>query len=204
MRTITDSVERVNGPPAGVEGLEAALTALRGRFPGVIFARYRSAIPQVSDQDVFLAPGAALVGDVIIGPEASVWFGCVLRGDVNQIRLGARSNLQDGVVVHLGDRDPTLIGEDVVVGHRAVLHGCTIGDACLIGIQATLLDGCVIGAGSIIGAGAVVSAGAVIPPRSLVLGLPGKVVKTLDEGAEQTNRALAGKYVRLSHNHRCG
>jgi len=203
-RTLTHTVELADGPPPGLSALQERLGALRARFPGVIFERYREAMPQVDAEEVYLAPGAALVGDVVLHRGVSVWFGCVLRGDVNRITIGARSNLQDGTVVHLGDRDPTSIGEDVVVGHRAVLHGCTVGDRCLIGIQATLLDGCVIGEDSVIGAGAVVPAGLVVPPRSLVLGLPGKVVKTLEAAQGESTRQLAAKYLRLSHNYRRG
>jgi carbonic anhydrase/acetyltransferase-like protein (isoleucine patch superfamily) len=202
-RTVTSSVTRVAGPPADLADLEAALAALRLRHPGAILARYLDRIPRTA-ADCFVAPGAALVGDVRLGPESSVWFGCVLRGDVNHIEVGPRSNLQDGTVVHLGDRDPTLVGADVVVGHRAVLHGCTIGDRCLVGIQATVLDGAVVGEGSIIGAGALVPAGRVIPPHSLVLGMPGKVVRTLDPSAAEMHAALAAKYCRLQHNHRVG
>jgi carbonic anhydrase/acetyltransferase-like protein (isoleucine patch superfamily) len=202
VRTVTESVERVGGPPANAAALESRLAALRERFPGAVFDRYLSAAPVVGEE-VHIAPTACLVGDVRLGREVSVWYGVVLRGDVSRIEIGARSNLQDGTVVHLGDADPTLVGQDVVVGHRAVLHGCTIGDACLIGIQATVLDGAVIGAGSVIGACALVTAGTVIPPRSLVLGAPGKVVKTLDDPAAFA-RALAAKYCRLQHNHRIG
>lgn len=203
IRTIADSVTSVSGPPENLAELNAALAELGAHFPGVIFRRYLGRVPRVA-ADVFLAPGAAIIGDVEIGPGASVWFGCVLRGDVNRIVVGARSNLQDGTVVHLGDDDATIIGEDVVVGHRAVVHGCTIEDGCLIGIQATVLDGARIGHGSVVGAGAVVTASAVIPPRSLVLGTPGKVVKQLDESAEDFHRRLAAKYTRLHHNHRLG
>ena len=202
-RTITDSVTVVSGPPPDVADLEARLDALRARHPGVHLIRYLGAIPELAD-DVYLAPGAALVGAVRLGAGVSVWFGCVLRGDVNRIEVGARSNLQDGTVVHLGDADPTIIGEDVVVGHRAVVHGCTIEDGCLIGIQATVLDGAHIGHGSVVGAGAVVPAGAKIPPHSLVLGLPGKVVKTLDDSTEDFHRRLAAKYGRLQTNYRVG
>ena len=172
-------------------------------FPGVIFARYLAATPTVGAR-VFLAPGAALVGDVTLGDDVSVWYGCVLRGDVNRIVVGARSNMQDGAVVHLGDRDPTVIGADVVVGHRAVLHGCTIEDAVLIGLQATVLDGAVIGAGSVVGAGALVTAGTVVPERSLVLGAPARVVRTLGDDAPEFHAALAAKYTRLQHNYREG
>lgn len=203
VRTVPDSVALVTGPPADVLALEARLDALRARFPGAIVARYLDRVP-VAGERVHVAPGAALVGAVTLADDVSVWFGCVLRGDVNAIAIGPRSNLQDGTVVHLGDRDPTVVGADVVVGHRAVLHGCTVEDACLIGIQATLMDGVVVGRGSVVGAGALVTAGTVIPPRSLVLGAPAKVVKTLGDDAEAFHVALAAKYVRLQHNHRVG
>lgn len=203
IRTQTDSVATVTGPPADLPALQARLDALRARFPGVILDRYLDRVPVVGER-VHLATGAALVGAVTLGDDVSIWYGCVLRGDVNRIEVGARSNLQDGTVVHLGDLDPTIVGQDVVVGHRAVLHGCTIGDRCLVGIQATLLDGVRVGAGSIVGAGALVTAGTVIPPHSLVLGAPAKVVKTLDPAAAEFHAALAAKYVRLQHNHRVG
>lgn len=203
VRTVTGSVLPVDGPPANAATLEAEVAALRARLPGVIVRRYLAAVPRVHAR-AWVAEGAVLEGDVELGPDASVWYGCVLRADLAAIRVGARSNLQDGTVVHLGDHDPTIVGEDVVVGHRAVLHGCTIEDACLIGIGATVLDGAVIGRGSLVGAGAVVPAGLVVPPRSLVLGLPAKVVRPLDESAETFHRALAAKYVRLVHNHREG
>jgi carbonic anhydrase/acetyltransferase-like protein (isoleucine patch superfamily) len=203
VRTVPDSVVQVDGPPRDVHVLQASLRGLRTRFPGVILERYLDRIPTIAD-DAHVAPGAVLIGDVTLGRQASVWPGCVLRADLAAIRIGARSNLQDGTVVHLGDEDPTIVGEDVVVGHRAVLHGCTVHDAVLVGIQATLLDGVVVGQGSVIGAGAVVTAGTVIPPRSLVLGVPAKVVKTLGEEVEDFHRRLAAKYVRLAHNHRLG
>lgn len=202
-RTVVDSVERVEGPPENVEALEAALDALRQRHPDVVLRRYLAHIPTV-DNSAYLAPTAALIGEVTIGPRASVWYGCVLRGDVNRIELGEDSNLQDGTVVHLGDNDPTIIGPEVVVGHRAVIHGCVIGGGTLVGIQSSILDGAVIGEGSIIGSGAVVTAGTQVPPRSLVLGIPGRVVRTLTAADEDFHRQLAGKYVRLSHNHREG
>ncbi|MCA9653580.1 MAG: gamma carbonic anhydrase family protein [Myxococcales bacterium] len=202
-RTVVDSVDLVAGPPADLEALEAELAELRRRLPGAIVGRYLGRIPQVA-ADAFVAPGAAIVGDVRLGPKVSVWFGCVLRGDVNHIEVRERSNLQDGTVVHLGDDDPTLVGEEVVVGHRAVIHGCTIGGGTLVGIGATLLDGVKVGEGSIIGAGTLVPAGREIPPHSLVLGMPGKVVRTLTASDEQLHRRLAGKYTRLAHNYRVG
>ena len=180
-----------------------ALSELRGRYPGAIFDRYLEHVPTVASSALVCA-GAAVVGDVRIAEGASVWYNCVLRGDMNYIEIGAHSNIQDGTVVHLGDNDPTIVAEHVVVGHRAVLHGCRVEKHSLIGMQATVLDGAVIGQGSIVGAGAIVSAGAVIPPNSLVLGVPGKVVKTLAPEKEDAHRKLAEKYSRLAHNYRLG
>jgi gamma-carbonic anhydrase len=202
-RTVVGSVARVSAPPAQLAELEAQLGDGRRRFPGALFQRYLLQIPQLAGT-AYVAPGAALIGSVELAEEASVWHGCVLRADLNRIQVGARSNLQDGCVVHVGDRDPTLVGADVVVGHRAVLHGCRVEDAVLVGIQATLLDGCVIGHGSVVGAGAVVTAGTLVPPHSLVLGIPGKVQRTLTEADEAFHRELAAKYVRLAHNYRQG
>lgn len=202
-RTVVDSITRVDGPPPELPLLEARLDALRQRFPRALLERYVDRIPRVGDR-VYLAAGAALVGDVELGDDASVWFGCVLRGDVNRISIAERSNLQDGVVVHVGDHDATVVEPEVVVGHRAVLHGCRVGGGTLVGIGAIILDGARIGEGCVIGAGAVVTAGAEIPPHSLVLGTPGKVIRTLDATTEGFHRALAMKYVRLAHNHRVG
>jgi carbonic anhydrase/acetyltransferase-like protein (isoleucine patch superfamily) len=203
VRTIADSVPRVDAPPVDVADLEGELGRLRDRFPGVVFDRYLESLPAIGER-VHIAPGAAIVGAVELADDVSIWYGAILRGDVNRVRIGARSNLQDGVVVHLGDRDPTVVGEDVVVGHRAVLHGCHIESDCLIGIQSTILDGARIGTGSVVGAGALVTAGSEIPPRSLVLGTPGKVVRTLSPSDAEFHRELAAKYVRLAHNHRRG
>ncbi|MGB1278292.1 MAG: gamma carbonic anhydrase family protein, partial [Nannocystaceae bacterium] len=163
-RTIAHSVTPVTGVPRNLEVLDRALASLRRRFEGAVFERYLDRVPVVAT-GARVAATAAVIGDVRIGEDASVWYGCVLRGDVNRIEIGARSNVQDGTVIHLGDRDPTIIGEDVVVGHRAVLHGCTIGARTLVGIQATILDGAVIGEGSVIGSCALVTAGTVIPPN---------------------------------------
>lgn len=202
-RTVADSVVRVSAPPSGLPELETQLAALRARYPGAFVQRYLTLLPRVA-ANVYVAPGATLVGDVELAESVSIWPGCVLRGDVNRIQVGPRSNLQDGTVVHVGDRDAALIGADVVVGHRAVIHGCSIEDAVLVGIQATVLDGCVIGHGSVIGAGAVVTAGTLVPPRSLVLGVPAKVLRSLSEAEESFHRELAAKYTRLAHNYRHG
>jgi carbonic anhydrase/acetyltransferase-like protein (isoleucine patch superfamily) len=133
---------------------------------------------------------AVLIGDVTLGEGVSVWPGAVLRGDYNSIRVGAGSNLQDNVVVHNDHGHPCEIGRDCVVGHLACVHGCKIGDRVLIGIHAIVLNGAVVGDESIIGAGALVPEGKVIPPRSLVLGTPGKVIRQVS--AEELERTLKG------------
>lgn len=202
-RTIVDSIAEVTGPPADEAALATQLQSVRARHPGAVVERYLGQIPTIA-ADVYLAPGAAVVGAVRIAEHVSVWFGCVLRGDVNTIEVRERSNVQDGAVVHVGDEDPTLIAEEVVVGHRAVVHGCRIGGGALIGIGAIVLDGAVIGHGSIVAAAALVPAGTVVPPRSVVMGVPGKVVRTLTAADEAFHRALAGKYTRLAHNYRVG
>jgi len=146
----------------------------------------------------FVAPTAAIMGHVTLEEESSVWYHTVLRGDINRIHVGPRSNIQDGSVVHLADDYPVIIGELVTIGHKAMIHACTIEDEVLIGMGAIILDGAVIGARSIIGAGAVVTGGTKIPPGSLVLGTPGKVVKTLDLDAQAKVRTWAEKYVKVS------
>jgi carbonic anhydrase/acetyltransferase-like protein (isoleucine patch superfamily) len=150
----------------------------------------------------FIAPSADIIGDVTVGEEASIWYAAVLRGDINRIVIGARSNIQDGCVVHLADDYPTLVGEYVTVGHKAVLHACRIDDEVLVGMGAIILDGATIGARSIIGAGALVTGGTEIPPGSLVLGSPGKVVKTLDQDAQKSVRGWAEKYVEVARRFR--
>ncbi len=199
-RTIVDSISQVEAPPKNRVALDAKLDALRTRFPGAFVERYLDAVPEVHKR-VYIAAGAAVIGRVTLHSEVSVWFGCVLRGDVAEIEIRERSNIQDGSVIHLGDNDPTFVGEEVVVGHRAVLHGCHVEGGCLVGIQATILDGAHIGHGSVIGAGSLVTAGTKIPPFSLVLGTPGRVVRTLTAADEIFHRKLAGKYLRLAHNH---
>ncbi len=146
-------------------------------------------------------PSAAVVGEVRLGDDVSIWYGAVLRGDLAPVTVGARSNVQDGSVLHVGDFSPCIVGEDVVVGHRAMLHGCRVEDGCLIGMQSTILDDVVVGEGSIIGAGALVTAKMAIPPRSLVLGAPAKVVRQLSPEDSARHKQLAAKYVRLKENY---
>ena len=200
MATIATSVSVVDGPLADAAQLDARVAALRARFPRAIIDRYLTSMPSLGAR-VLVAPGAALAGDVTLAEDVSVWYGCVLRGDLAPVSVGARTNVQDGTVLHVADHGPCVIGADVVVGHRATLHACRVEDACLIGMQATVLDDAVIGAGSVLGAGTVVTQRTVIPPRSLVLGVPGKVVKTLTADEEAFHRAHAAKYVRLKENY---
>jgi carbonic anhydrase/acetyltransferase-like protein (isoleucine patch superfamily) len=200
MATVATSVTVVDGPLPDAAALAAKVDELRRRFPRAIVERYLDRLPSAGAR-VMLAAGAALVGDVRLADDTSVWYGCVLRGDLAPITVGPRSNVQDGTVIHVGDDAPCELGADVVVGHRAMLHACRVEDACLIGMQSTVLDGAVIGAGSVIGAGALVTQRTVIPPRSLVLGAPAKVVRTLTADDEAFHRALAGKYMRVKENY---
>jgi carbonic anhydrase/acetyltransferase-like protein (isoleucine patch superfamily) len=159
--------------------------------------RYLGAKP-VIHPTAFVASGADIVGDVTLEEESSVWFQTVLRGDINRIVIGPRSNVQDGSVIHLADDYGTFVGELVTVGHKAILHACTVADEVLIGMGAIVLDGAEIGARSIIGAGALVTGGKKIPPGSLVLGSPAKVVRTLSMEEQAGIKVWAEKYVALS------
>ncbi len=157
-------------------------------------------VPQ-TDRATFVARSADIIGDVELRESSSVWYTAVLRADIDPIVLGERSNLQDGVVVHTDEGFPTTIGAGVSVGHRAVLHGCTVEDDCLIGMGSVVLNGAVIGAGSLVAAGAVVPEGAVIPPRSLVAGVPGKVRRELSDADVERIRENAAVYLDLAARH---
>ncbi len=146
----------------------------------------------------FIASNATVLGDVTLEENASVWFHATLRGDINSISIGTGSNIQDGSVIHLADDFPTRVGEFVTVGHRAILHACTVGDEVLIGMGAVVLDGVEIGARSIIGASALVTQHTRIPPGSLVLGSPAKIVRALSLDEQRSLKSWADKYVELS------
>lgn len=155
------------------------------------------------DASVFLAPNACVIGDVRIGENSSLWFNVVVRGDVNFIRIGCRTNIQDGTVIHVTrETHPTLVGNDVTVGHSVTLHGCTVHDGSLVGIGAIVLDGAVVGASSLIAAGSVVSPGTQIPPRSLVMGSPGRVKRMLTENECTRLQSVAGDYVQYQKDYR--
>lgn len=167
-----------------------------------IILPYKGLEPDIAES-AWVAPGATVVGDVEIGEESSIWFGVVIRGDVHKIRIGKRVSVQDLSMIHVthykksdkSDGSPTVIGDDVTIGHKVMLHGCTIEDACLIGMSATILDDAVIGKESIVGAGALVTKGKKFPPRSLIIGSPAKVVRELSEDEVKELYASAKRYV---------
>ncbi|RLA74025.1 MAG: gamma carbonic anhydrase family protein [Epsilonproteobacteria bacterium] len=150
--------------------------------------KYKKWYPKI-DKNAWVAPSADIIGNVTIGEHSSIWFGAVVRGDVHKITIGKRTSVQDLSMIHVThykkedktDGNPTVVGDDVTIGHRVMLHGCTIEYGCLIGMSATILDGAVIGKGSIVGANSLVTSNKVFPPRSLIMGSPAKVVKQLSD-----------------------
>jgi carbonic anhydrase/acetyltransferase-like protein (isoleucine patch superfamily) len=157
---------------------------------------YRGRLPVVH-ATAYVDASAQVIGDVEIGEESSVWMNVVIRGDVNYIRIGRRSNVQDGTVVHvMHDTHPTMVGDEVTIGHGAIVHGCSIASRVLIGMGAIVLNGASIGEDCIIAAGTLVTEGAVIPPRSLVMGSPGKVRRALSDAEAASIREYSANYVR--------
>ena len=165
---------------------------------------HRGRLPRIHPS-AYIDESAQVIGDVEIGEESSVWMTVVIRGDVNSIRIGRRSNVQDGTIVHvMKDTHPTVIGDDVTVGHAAMLHGCTIDDRCLIGMRATILNGARIGEGSIVAAGSLVVEGMQVPPRSLVMGSPAKVKRTLSDEDVAEIQMYADRYVQYRLDYMAG
>jgi len=171
--------------------------------------KYKEYFPKI-ENSAWIAPSADIVGDVEIGEDSSVWFGCVVRGDVHYIRIGKRTSIQDMSMIHvthhkkerkIGDGHPTIVGDDVTIAHKVMLHGCEIKNACLIGMSATILDGAVIGEESIVGAGALVTKNKVFPPRSLILGNPAKVVRSLSDEEVAGIYKNAKNYVEYKNNY---
>lgn len=150
----------------------------------------------------WVAPGAVVIGDVALGARSSVWFGCVLRSDIQRITIGEGTNLQDGTIIHLASDLGTIVGDFTTVGHRALLHACEVGDEVLVGMGAIVMDGAKIGSRSIVAAGSLVPKGRQIPPGSLVMGSPAKVVRALDAGEQASIRGWAEKYIRVAGEHR--
>ena len=156
---------------------------------------YRGRLPKVHPT-AYVDTSAQVVGDVEIGADSSIWLNAVVRGDVNIIRIGERSNVQDGTIVHvMHDTHPTHIGNDVTIGHAAIVHGCTVGPRVLVGMGAILLNGVVVGEDSVVAAGTLLPEGAVVPPRSLVMGSPGKVRRSLTEAEVAEILEYARRYV---------
>lgn len=145
----------------------------------------------------WIAPGAHVAGRVTLGKDVSIWYGAVLRADINTIVIGDRCNIQDNAVLHLADTFGVVLGEDVVVGHSAILHACTIGNNVLVGMGAIVMDGAEIGDDCVIAAGALVPPGKKIPAGSLVVGSPGKVARETTEAERESNRSMALKYIRI-------
>ncbi|WP_281951451.1 gamma carbonic anhydrase family protein [Nitrosophilus kaiyonis] len=170
--------------------------------------RYKNWFPKIKE-NAWIAPDSTVIGNVEIGKDSSIWFGCVIRGDVHYIKIGDRTNIQDLSMIHvthyknpdMSDGYPTIIGNDVTVGHRVMLHGCIIEDACLIGMNSTILDGAVIGKESIVGAGSLVTGGKKFPPRSLILGSPAKVVRSLSDEEVQELYNSANRYVTFKNDY---
>jgi carbonic anhydrase/acetyltransferase-like protein (isoleucine patch superfamily) len=167
----------------------------KNRSPHASVTPYQGIYPQIPDS-VFLADGARVVGDVILGEDVSIWFNTIVRGDVHYIHVGDRTNIQDGACIHCTfQKNPTVIGKNVSIAHLAVIHGCVIEDDCLIGMGAIIMDRAVIGAGSLVAAGALISPGTIIPKRSLVVGSPAKVVRQVTEEEFQSFSATTQRYL---------
>ena len=154
--------------------------------------------------DVFLAPGSRVAGDVRLGRRVSIWFNAVLRGDIHFVSVGDGSNIQDNSTLHVDDDFPCIVGRDVVVGHAALLHGCTVGDRALIGMGSVLLNGVSVGEGAVVAAGAVLPPGLCVPPRHLVMGVGGKIIKPLPDGFWDGEQFGDRKYRRLAETYMRG
>lgn len=154
--------------------------------------------------DCYIAPGAVLTGDVVLAPGVNIWFACVLRGDLSRISLGARVNLQDGTIVHTDHDEPLTLDEGVVVGHRATLHGRHIGRDTLVGMGAILLSGCEVGAECLIAAGTLLTEKRRIPPRSVVMGVPGKVIREVSDEDLRRTLAISAHYLEMAQRYAAG
>lgn len=162
---------------------------------------YRDKQPRVHEA-AFVAETAVLAGDVSVGEGSSVWFGAVLRGDVNTVTVGARTSIQENAVLHCDADAPCTVGDDVTIGHQATVHGCTVGNGAVVGIGARVLSHATVGAGAVIGAGAVVREGAVIPPNTVAVGIPAKPIRGLTDADRARFRANAAHYVELGEEYR--
>lgn len=186
--------------------MNSAAAAVQARFPWATILPFEGQVPTIHET-AFVAPGARIIGEVTIGAEASVWYNCVLRGDIHAIVIGARSNVQDGSVFHVEgprpdtDGCPTILGEDCVIGHMAVVHGATLADRAFVGMGAVAMDGGVIGEGAMLGAGALLSPGKTIPPREIWVGRPAKKLKEQTPAQVDKIRFQTERYCRLAERH---
>ena len=179
---------------------------LQQRFPWATILPFEGKAPQIHES-AFVAPGARIIGDVVIGPESSVWYNCVLRGDIHRIEVGARSNVQDGTVIHVEgprpdtDGCPTIIGANCVIGHMATVHGCVLEDRAFVGMGAVAMDAARIGEGGMLAAGALLSPGKAIPAREIWAGRPAKLMRKLDEAQVTKIGFQTDRYVQLAKRH---
>ncbi len=176
------------------------------RFPGATIIPFEGMVPQIHET-AFVAPGACIIGDVTIGPEASIWYNCVLRGDIHRIEIGARSNVQDGSVFHVEgprpdtDGCPTIVGEDCLIGHMALVHGAVLEDKAFVGMGAIAMDGSHIETGGMLGAGALLSPGKRIPAGEIWVGRPAKFLRGQDEAQAEKIRFQSERYCRFAKRH---
>ncbi len=171
------------------------------RFPGAIILPYRDAWPTIDDS-AFVAPGAVVIGNVSVGPETSIWFNTTVRGDIAPITIGSRSNIQDGTLIHVNEDAPVVIGDDVTVGHTAIVHGTTIGNGVLVGMGAIIMSYSSVGDGAVIAAGALVSERVSVPAGAVMVGVPAKERSRLDEAQAEHLAAIPGRYVEVSRVYR--
>jgi len=176
--------------------------------PGTTILSFHGKVPRIHDS-AFIAPGVRIIGDVEIGPDVSIWYNCVLRGDVSRIVIGARTNIQDGTVIHCDgpeahepDGFPTLIGDDVLVGHMAMLHGCTLHHRAFVGLSSTVMNGCTIESDGMLAAGAILSPGKTVGTRQLWMGRPAKYARALPEAALAEMQMGVVRYVENGRAHR--
>ncbi|MCA9833448.1 MAG: gamma carbonic anhydrase family protein [Thermomicrobiales bacterium] len=167
------------------------------RFPGAIILPYQGVWPTIADS-AFVAPGAVVIGNVTVGGESSIWFHTVVRGDIAPITIGNRTSVQDCTLVHVNMDAPTIIGDDVTIGHSALVHGTTIHDGVLVGMGAIIMSYSEVGTGAVIAAGAVITERTVVPPHAVMVGMPAKQRSALDETQASHLAAIPGRYVRVS------
>ena len=171
--------------------------------PGTVFSL--NGVTPIIAADAFIAPTAAVIGDVVIGSETGIWFHCLVRGDMNEIRIGARTNIQDGTVIHIDSGEfSTHIGDDVTVGHNAVIHACTLKNRAFVGISATVLDGAVIEEGGMLGTGGLLAGGKIIGPNELWLGAPARLKRVMTDEDRKNFDFIAPHYARLGQRYRAG